>query len=110
MSNMKAVAIALTKSKGVAKKTNKPFDMQMLSILIPNDQVATENYSKFGKGFQVLEMPVSDEGYQALAMLEYPVAAEFTTGMVPRFGRMETMVTGITGTPRVIDLAGATKA
>lgn len=97
---MKITAIGIVHRKGKAQKTGKDFDFATLQVLEPVEIRASEAFTQTGFGYQVSEVAVQDfETVQKFAKVQFPAIIELELGHVSRFGKLETVVTGLSGLP-----------
>jgi hypothetical protein len=98
---MKVTAIGIAHRCGKASKTGKEFDFATLYVLEPIEIRASESFTQTGFGFQPSEVSVQDYAtVQKFAKAQFPAIIELELGHVSRFGKLETVVTGLIGLPQ----------
>lgn len=93
---MKLKVISVSKSTGISKKTEKPFEILTLSALGEFETANTENFQREGNGFSVIELPISNQFFPLLdsrmkeIFKDQPVEIDFETSINSR----GTIITG----------------
>lgn len=101
---MQAIAIGLSKMAGTSKGTGNQYEMHRLTIIIPNKNVSSAKFNKFGLGFEPMDLPVAESAFAKLGSITYPCRIDLTMDHEPRAGKVEAVVAGFTGQPVFIDM------
>lgn len=100
---MKVHAIGLARNKGISKKNNpqgSEYDNCSLLILTPIEEGAGNSkeggtWERSGYGYSVSEIPVQVDAMPQFKDVKFPAVLEVVTDAEPRFGRLVTVVTGL---------------
>jgi len=100
---MKVHAINVIRSRGISTKKNPkgtPYDIGTLQILTPfetgsGDKEDGSSWQRTGYGFQVTELPCRVDCIAEFASVKFPAVLEVQTDTDVVFGRMTTIVTGL---------------
>lgn len=76
---MKAMVLSVTSIQGLSKGTGNPFSMKRMKFLVLLEEVNSKNFQLHGQGFDVVELEVSEHGYDAI---EAAFRARFKGGPV----------------------------
>lgn len=100
---MKVYAIGIARNAGISKKKDpkgKAYDICSLLVLQPIEAGAGTSgdggtWERSGYGFQVADFPASAEAIEQFKDVKFPAQIEVITETAQQFGRMTTMVTGL---------------
>ncbi|MEN7433759.1 hypothetical protein VA599_23725 [Chromobacterium sp. TRC.1.1.SA] len=92
---MKALLAGFTHSKGIAKESQRPFDILSAIVLNPAGNVAKENFSKQGFGYEAVEIPVAASAKSAFMALTYPCRVELAIDHEMFAGKLKAVISGL---------------
>lgn len=92
---MQAIVAGVSRMKGTAKKTGKPYDMCNINTLVAVENVANDSFSKNGFGFEVVQIGATPDCIAQFAGIKFPATLELVTDMTQFAGRLVPVVVGI---------------
>jgi hypothetical protein len=92
---MQAIVAGISRMKGIAKKTGKPYDMCNINTLVAVENVSNESFSKNGFGYEIVQIGATAECVAQFANVKFPATLELVTDMTQFAGRLVPVVVGI---------------
>lgn len=93
---MKAVVLGVAHRKGIAKKTQQPYDFATLQTLRPIEAVNRENFTQRGYGFEPVDVKLDPAAVESFASLKFPASVELVAEPRPNsYGEMDFVVVGL---------------
>ena len=104
---MKMLVAGVKRIAGNSKKTGNDYDMPRLFGLVPIEKVRTATMEITGHGMEQSEMNLDPDCLDQFAKYEgkFPVLLDLETDVMPRFGKFESVVTGIKGVVAAVKAA-----
>lgn len=104
---MKVLAVSVQQSQGISDKSGalKPYHMASLSYLVPLesrnkvDTVKGTSYRMDGYGLQLVEMSLDPDCLSEFSKVTFPAMLDIQTEAQPMFGKVQTVVTGLSAVP-----------
>lgn len=91
---MKVNVIGVMQMSGTGKESKRPYSLAKIFVLAPIENVQNEHMTRVASGFEVMEVDLSPTAFPAFQELRYPMVLDLSTDMVPRAGKLNTVVTG----------------
>lgn len=88
---MRVKAIGAYRMTGVAKTSGKPYDMGKLVILVPVENMASQNMTRVGYGSTVNELDVLPESI-AKFNFRFPCELDLVVDQQLQFGRLQAII------------------
>ena len=103
---MRMLVNNVTRTHGIKKADGKPYDMYVITVSLPIQNVSQGNYNFEGFGTQPATMELDPSIYQQFKNLKDPVYLDLTIEQVLHFGEIKNMVVGVSNvqpqqTPKV---------
>lgn len=92
---MKMLVINVLRTHGNKKSDGKPYDMHVITVGLPVQNVSQGNYNQEGYGTNVATMELDPSVFQHFKNLKDPVYLDLTIEQVLHFGEIKNMVTGV---------------
>lgn len=94
---MKALVAGVSRMKGTAKKTGKPYDMANVNTMTKIQPASTDTFTKQGFGFEISQIQCSNEAVMQFAKFDgrFPLELELITDMTQFAGRLVPIVVGV---------------
>lgn len=91
---MQVMVIGVVHMHGVGKESKRSYDMSRLYCLAPMEAVSNETMTRNVSGYEVMEVDLKKESFPAFLDLPYPCKLDLQTDMVPRMGKLQTVIVG----------------
>ena len=103
---MRMLVNNVTRTHGIKKADGKPYDMYVITVSLPIQNVSQGNYNFEGFGTQPATMELDPSIYHQFKNLKDPVYLDLTIEQVLHFGEIKNMVVGVSNvqpqqTPKV---------
>jgi hypothetical protein len=92
---MKMHVIGVSRMSGIAKATQKPYDMAKLLCLQEVQLSAKETFQRAGYGYEICEVDLDPLCISQFAAVKFPAMLECKTDNVMRYGKLQSIVVGI---------------
>ncbi len=92
---MQAIVAGISRMKGIAKKTGKPYDICNINTLVAVENVQNEAFSKTGHGYEIVQIGATAECVAQFANIKFPATLDLITDMTQFAGRLVPVVVGI---------------
>ena len=89
---MRVKAIGAYRMTGVAKSSNKPYDMGKLVIVVPVENMASEKMTRVGYGAVVNELDVLPDAILNKFNFHYPCELDLVVDQKLQFGRLQAII------------------
>lgn len=94
---MKVKAIGFVHMSGIGKESKKPYNIARLHVMTACNSSQNDTMTRRCAGFESMEIDVTPESAPIFMGANYPCELDLLTDTVPRSGRLQTIVTGISG-------------
>ncbi len=94
---MKALVAGVSRMKGIAKKSGKPYDMCNVNTLSAIQSASTESFTKQGYGFEISQIRCTADAVIQFSQFDgrYPLELELITDMTQFAGQLVPIVVGV---------------